>query len=164
MHWIGKYGGGPQGNITSFNIEFYLDDGSGQSPTGGPGDPTATAIATYNIAGDGNETDNLDGTFSYWVDLPVAFEAAAGVHYWISIQSVSDFPPQWLWQVSNTQQLAEAVAGFPLLGFDYWTPLSEITGAPTDMAFMLTGTIIPTPGAFALFGLAGLLSTRRRHR
>ena len=48
--WDGVYfNPGPPGNNTSFNIEFYLDAGFGVAPTGGPGDPTGTAIATFNV-------------------------------------------------------------------------------------------------------------------
>jgi hypothetical protein len=160
VNFVGSYfNPGPPGSITAFNIEFYADSGTGTSPTGGPGDPTGTALAAYTVAGDGGEVDNFDGTFSYSVALPSGFSASAGVKYWVSIQAAQDFPPQWAWQASADNTGAGSVFGFPLLGTDYWTDVGSVFGLPTaDLAFQLT----PAPGALALFGLAGMGLRRRR--
>lgn len=49
------------------------------------------------------------------------------------------------------------------LGTDYQPGSQSLhAGMPLDMAFTLTGTAVPTPGAASLIGLAGLLAARRR--
>jgi MYXO-CTERM domain-containing protein len=41
-------------------------------------------------------------------------------------------------------------------------PGSTQFGAPADLAFQITGEVVPAPGALALLGLAGLAGRRRR--
>lgn len=43
----------------------------------------------------------------------------------------------------------------------YWTPAVDASGAPLDM-ILLPDTVVPSPGSFAVVGLAGLVATRRR--
>src|SRR5436190_2060074 len=57
VHWSGTYfNGAPLANPgPAFNIYIYAD--AGGKPTGGPGDPSGTALATYNTGvGGGNQT------------------------------------------------------------------------------------------------------------
>lgn len=43
----------------------------------------------------------------------------------------------------------------------YWNPAVDAMGAPLDM-ILLPDTVVPSPGSFAVVGLAGLVATRRR--
>ena len=99
--------------------------------------------------------------FKYEADLGAGFNATAGTTYWVGIQAVMFFPPQWGISASNTMQGSEMMFGFPLLGTDYWTPGSVVFGTPRDTAFQLYGAV-PAPGALALLGLAGVARRRRR--
>ena len=85
--------------------------------------------------------------------------------YWLSAQVVRPFVPsqQWLWRLSDTQNGAEAVFHNPGGGFGFGTapfPISGVDAGMHDMAFFLEA--VPTPGAVALFALAGLAGRRRR--
>ena len=151
--WGGFYNGSPV-PIESFNIIFYED--AGGMPTGGPEDPTGTGTV-FNVAA----TSTPEGAdFKYEADLGAGFSADAGSTYWVAIQAVMTFPPQWGISASNSIQGSELMFGFPLLGTPYWTPGTTVFGTPRVSAFQLYG--VPAPGALALLGLAGLAGRRRR--
>jgi hypothetical protein len=156
VFWIGGYWNGDPTPGSAFNIIFYND--AGGLPTGGPDDPTPTAKAVYTVPwAQVNEINNGDGTYSYDVELDTAFTAVQGQHYWLAIQYVGFYPPQWGWAPAlHSHQLFDAHQGFPLLGTDYWAPVDPAT----DMAFKLSG--VPAPGTLALLALAGLVTRRRR--
>ena len=158
VHWEGGFFGG---NPTpgDFRVMFYAD--AGGMPTGGPNDPTGTALAVYDLAYDDvNETPNAQG-FEYYADLPEPFVADANTTYWIAIQWVAFFPPSWGISKSDTMQGTPVMMGFPLLGNDYWTPGRIPYGDERDMAFKLTGVPIPEPASLTLLALGGLLLRRR---
>lgn len=150
VHWTGgNFNPGVQGNITAFTIAFYAD------AAGQPGAP----LLSQTIGGNANETflgnDFFGPVFTYDVDLPICFSAAAGVPYWLSIVPDMGFPPQWGWYTGT---------GGDGVGFqDFFGSRSNIG---TDFAFTLTGTaVVPEPGAVALLigsGFTGLLLIRRR--
>lgn len=169
VHWSGVYfGPGFPGNnpLTDFNIIFWAD--AGGMPDGGqaPGLPPdySLALAIYNIPGNANQTlaPGGDGVnnFDYWVDLPTPFNAQANTSYWIEIQAVMIFQPQWAFQQTANQQGGVTHQGFDVLNLAFWTPAA----GQSDSAFSLTGTPIPAPGALALLGVAGLAGMRRRRR
>ena len=167
VHWAGvTFGPGGVAPITSFNIIFWADvggmPGGGQAP-GLPPDYTQ-ALAIYNIAGNANQTlaPGGDGVnnFDYWVDLPVAFNAAANTSYWIEIQPVTIFPPQWALQQTANQTGGVTHQGFDILNLAFWTPANS----QADSSFQLSGVPVPAPGALALLGVAGLAGMRRRRR
>ena len=142
VHWAGGYWNEPTGpyNTTAFHILFYADDGSGMSPTGGPLDPSGTALEHYVIDIDDVLVDpGGTGEWGYEVTLPYAFYPEAGVRYWIAIQSENVFQPQWGISDSDSHFLAWAVQGFPLLDLPYWTIMSE---PAQDSAFRLTGECV----------------------
>ena len=170
VHWSGVFFNGDAILPASFNIIFWADVGG--IPDGG-GQPDGSlnyglALANYNIVGDANQTLDPGGNgisqFNYSVDLPEPFVAAPFTSYWIEIQPVFNFPPQWAFQRTFSQvNGAPAQQGFFGLGIPFWV---EVGGGkdPMDLSFSLTGTPIPAPGALALLGVAGLAGMRRRRR
>ncbi len=138
VHWWGTFWNGPPDEVDpcDFNIFIYADDGTGNSPTGaGMPNPETTAIASYFFpAITGYPLDPL-GNYEYEVILDPVFTAEAGEKYWITIQAVFVFPPQWGWLTNgaNPELLHTSLQGFPLLGTDFWTDHTY-----GDMAFYLT--------------------------
>jgi hypothetical protein len=136
VHWWGMFwnpGAGP--NPADFNIIFYAD--AGGMPTGaGMNDPTSTALKVYfmpQVMGVEIQTD----VYEYDVTLPEPFVASANTYYWIAIQWVGDFQPQWGFATNgdNPEYGVSALQGFPLLGTPYWTDHGY-----GDQAFYLTST------------------------
>jgi len=159
VEWNGGFWGGSPIDIPDWNILFYAD--AGGKPTGGPEDPTGTALKQYIVSGaDIDITAEGDGSFTYYYELPEDFIASGDVQ-WFVVQPVFAFPPQWgISEALDSLQGSEMQMGFPLLGNPYWTPGTVPFGYARDTAFRLYG--IPGPGALALLGLAGLVGTRRR--
>ena len=141
VHWWGVFwnpGGGP--NPADFNIIFYAD--AGGMPTGaGMPDPTPTALKVYTMTGVMGTPIGTD-QYEYDVVLPEPFTALANEHYWIAIQWIGNFPPQWGWYTNgnNPELLFPSVQGFPFLGVNYWTDHGY-----GDMAFYLTGESAAPP-------------------
>jgi len=139
VHWWGIFWNGPPAgpNPADFNIIFYAD--AGGMPTGaGMNDPTPTALKVYTIPQVmGVPTGGVE-EYEYDVVLPDPFTASANAIYWIAIQWIGAFPPQWGWDTNgnNPEQLSTSVQGFPLLQKPYWTDHTY-----GDMAFYLTGQV-----------------------
>jgi hypothetical protein len=135
VHWWGQFWNGTAFDPCDFYIYFYADDGTGNAPTGGGmPDPSSTALATYFFPAVTGLPLDAYGNYEYNVTLSPPFSANANVKYWIAVQSVFAFPPQWGWVNTTTGiQLASSVQGFPLLGTPFWTAMG------VDMAFYLTG-------------------------
>jgi hypothetical protein len=137
VHWWGVFWNGPPAgpNPADFNIIFYAD--AGGMPTGaGMPDPTPTALKVYNMSQVlGVPTGGVE-EYEYDVVLPEPFPALANEIYWIAIQCIVVFPPQWGWETNgaNPEFLSIPVQGFPLLAMPYWTATQY-----GDMAFYLTG-------------------------
>jgi hypothetical protein len=134
VHWWGNFWNGTGFDPCDFYIYIYADDGTGNAPTGGGmPDPSPTALATYFFPGVTGLPLDPNGNYQYNVTLSPPFGATGGVKYWIAIQSVFPFPPQWGWVNTDGIQLSSSVQGFPLLGTPFWSALGY------DMAFYLTG-------------------------
>jgi hypothetical protein len=157
VHWVGGFWQGMEpAPGEPFNIYFYADDGTGNAPTGGPDDPSDTALETYyGLLPD--ETDLGDWRYAYELDLPTPFIADNNVKYWIAIQSVLVFPPMWGMADSLDTWGATAKIGFPLIGDPYWSELPE----PMDIAFRLTGYRVPEPASLLAFAFGALMLARR---
>lgn len=147
VHWHGGYWNGSPVEPIPFNIMIYADNG-------GPGQPGTEIYGAYGVYPNYAADPNYANGFFYDIDLDVPFMAQGGTTYWLAIQAVVDFPPQWGW-TSTFDGLygSPAVQGFPLLGMPYWTALTE------DMSFQLTG-VIPAPASIALLGLGALIRRR----
>lgn len=163
VHWIGGFWsitGDPLPQV--FNIFFYTEGEEEcpycpglYKPTGGPEDPSGTAIASIlNFQPDSVTALGAD-YYEYYHDIP-AVTLGPG-HYWMAIQWVGPFTggAQWGWSKNlDLQLLCCAVQGFPLLAMPYWTTIEPCT----DMVWQLT----PEPTTLLLLGFGGLALIRRR--
>ncbi len=136
VHWWGVFYNSPQEgpNPTDFNIIFYAD--AGGMPTGaGMDDPTSTALAVYFMPQVTGIPTGGTAEYEYEVVFPTEFVASSQTTYWIAIQWVGEFPPQWGWDTNgnNPEQLSSAMQGFPVAGYPYW-----LDAGYGDMAFYLT--------------------------
>jgi hypothetical protein len=135
VHWWGIFWNPSEGvNPTDFNIIFYAD--AGGMPTGaGMDDPTSTALAVYFMPQVTGIPTGEIAEYEYEVFLPGDFVANADTVYWIAIQWVGQYPPQWGWDTNgnNPEHLSSAMQGFPVAGYPYWADAGY-----GDMAFYLT--------------------------
>ena len=135
VHWWGVFYNPFEGvNPADFNIIFYAD--AGGVPTGaGMDDPTSTALAVYFMPQVTGIPTGETAEYEYEVLLPGDFVANADTVYWIAIQWVGEFPPQWGWDTNgnNPEHLTSAMQGFPAAGYPYWGDSGY-----GDMAFYLT--------------------------
>ena len=135
--WGGYWNPGASGNFPpdGWNIYLYLDNGF-CSPVLTGDDPVQDAIASWYIPyADSHEDTECGQTddYDHWVELSPAFTPTVGQTYWIAIQAVMQFQPQWGWMFSTVNPGCPVVGGFPLLGTPYWT--QDDTGA--GLAFEL---------------------------
>ena len=143
-------------NPADFQIDFYRDNGAGTAPAyTGDGTTSPKPDAIFSTIINLTAPEPSPGPYSYAAkfDGPVLEKDTT---YWISIKSLTQFPPQFGWQGDNSS--GTAVQGFPLLGIPYWTPVGA------EMDFQLYGEKIPEPatGQLLLLGLAGMGFCRRR--
>jgi len=142
VHWWGVFwnpGSGP--NPADFNIILYADEGG--IPTGaGMPDPTPTALKVYNVSGVLGVPIGVSNEYEYEVVLPEPFMALANEKYWIAIQWIGVFTPQWGWSTNgaNPDLLSLAVQGFPIIPIPFWTVHQY-----GDQAFYLTSKGPPEP-------------------
>jgi len=148
VRWWGNFWGvGEPIDPVDFNIYFYEDNGTGNTPTGsGMENPESTALKSYFIQDVSGVNDS--GQRFYSVDLPTPFIALQGEKYWLVVQAVFEFPPKWGWVTNDgTVYLSSSVFGCPLLGDPFWT--NHEYG---DMAWYLTGGINNPPSAPTIDG------------
>ena len=144
VFWVGGYWNQDPivPNTTHFRIIFYNDDG-GQPTGAGMPDPTSTSLYFYEIPIESVEVVSLGSDkYAYTATLPTSATFQASTTYWIAVQSVNLFRPQWGFMKVIDRQLNNARRGFPTLGTPYWE--SDLA---SDMAFRLTGYYDgPAPG------------------
>ena len=131
--WWGGFWGGSPVTVESFNIRIYADAG------GMPADPYAPPLFEENTT-EYNET--VGDPYGYCANFAGSFEKVQGVTYWLVVQSVFCFPPQWGWATGDGNG-ALAWQHFPLLGYDPWIQTAYETawllyndggGTPTEEA------------------------------
>lgn len=160
--WGGFYNGSPT-TISSFNVRVYAD--AGGLPTGTPGDPSGTALHSFTVSATALDTGAFvfgNSIFRYDVNLGAGFLAAAGTTYWLSIQSVLSYPPQWGWASQASTGNSAALWG-PVFGINTWRS-DVILGDTQFQLFGATGGGVPLPGAagLAALGLFGACGRRGR--
>ena len=156
VHWIGGFWNGSPVDPLAFQISFYDDLNDC------PGNLLYTET-TANLSGtfvgiDNNGSEN----FEYSTYLADPLLTAADTKYWISVQGIINFPPQYGWSGKTTIYGDDVEFRSEYFGFPDWVDGSTVFGTEYDVVFWLTGTIVPAPGALALLGLAGLARRRRR--
>ena len=163
VQWTGVVPHALDGPVPPFVVKFYMSDPSGQVPFGAPGDAGEPVLASFFIPAAAVEVlpdaNYPEFALHFAVDLPMPFIAAAGEHYWMSVQGYFELTETnsltFGWMQSTSQQLNV------LAGSSGGWHLSDDLG---DLAFKLYGTPVPGPGALALLGVAALVKSRRRRR
>jgi hypothetical protein len=120
--WWGGYWNGTAVPPDAFNVRVFADNG------GMPGD----MIYEHQTA-DYNET--VGSPNGYCTNMP-AFNKADGATYWLSVQAVLVFPPQWGWASGDGNGVG-VWQRFPLLGFEDWTSSEVAFGDVRDASFVL---------------------------
>jgi hypothetical protein len=144
----------PEGEVETFRFLFYHDRGDGKAPTGGPGDPTPTAIlvreVTFAQAHQGEPMEN--GMTYYYADFLPGITLDEGHKHWLAVQAKHNtHVPDWGWTMLSWD--AYPIAAPAVWGYDnqYWRfPVPKPT-----LQFRLVH-IIPEPSSVALLGLGGV--------
>ncbi len=76
--------------------------------------------------------------YHYYQEIPY-FDQEPGTVYWISIQAVLLYPPQWGWCETYELWNDEGVIRSEYFGLPDWTPLTDALGYPVEFAFILWG-------------------------
>lgn len=128
IQWWGAYWNGAYNPPLAeyFVIRFYSDV---PGPPSHPGTMLYEELCTVYT----EEWDDAYSQFRYFQELTVPFEQIPGTIYWISIQAVMVFPPQWGWCEGGPHWNDYAVQDFELLGIPRWTTISYLI----DFAFVL---------------------------
>jgi hypothetical protein len=169
VSWYGSYDAGIAAQNPTFLVQIWADNGAGIVNTTAPlfSESFASANETFVDSTAAKFASAAAENYQYSVNLASAFDATAGVTYWLSIQagiymggaSGSDFTPLWYW---NT---AYGSGGDGKSYYDYANTIYAPT-TPRDFAYSLTGTLqaVPVPSAIWLFGsaLAGLGLLRKK--
>jgi len=128
--WWGSYWNGTVAAPDAFNINIYADNG------GMPGD-----LIYSDQTAEYNETVGAPNGYCSQIET---FNKAEGVTYWLSVQAVLVFPPQWGW-VGGDGNGVGVYQRFPLLGFDDWTDSVTAFGNVRDAAFVLYNDEVVVP-------------------
>lgn len=151
FHWRSVWNSEQPGHGSSMELSFRADD------NGTPGAVVATAnITNYMETGTGNSYFSRPEA-EHWADFD-AIDLGPGT-YWFEATVVGGDNNFWL---TADQQGNECWVNYDDLGG--LQSGSTVFGAPSDVNFIITGEIIPTPGSLALLGLGGLAFGTRRRR
>jgi hypothetical protein len=137
--WWGLYWNGGIGVPDAFDISIYVDAGGAPA-----GNPDAGGALFYEQHADYHETYETATSASYCTTFVDPFTDENGLTYWIGIQAVFCFPPQWGW-ATGAGDGVDVCFGFPFLGIPYWTTGASVFGVTSDMSFaLLSDGMIPT--------------------
>jgi hypothetical protein len=135
VEWWGQYWNGSPVPPVAFIIRFYSDF------PGPPWSQPLDLLYFYECVNYNEEYDPQYDQYHYFCELYPPFFQEAGNIYWLSVQAVLLFPPQWGWCECDPMYYwnDEAVMDFALLGVARWTPISQIPdiGVYKELAFVL---------------------------
>lgn len=138
VEWWGNYWNGSPAPPEYFMIRFYSDD------PGGPYSHPHQLLFEEACYDFNEELDLVLNDYHYFAELATPFVQACGNIYWVSVQAVMLFSPQWGWLECDPMYYwnDEAVMDFALLGIPRWTPMSHF-GSYYELAFVLHGEFTP---------------------
>lgn len=155
-------------------VEFFSDLGG--TPSNNPSFQimaTGAAVSASSFANPHTLSTFSNEGIRLSIDVS-AFNVTLGAgNWWISIQPVDETENGIrYYQVSKAGtefgEKPHIRSGAPWHGNGYNSSFpgefTALPGAGRDLAFSVTGTLIPAPGAFALLGLAGLAGGTRKRR
>lgn len=158
------------GNTTTSPIEaLYVQIWSGNPSAGGTvvaGDMSTNILASTQWTGAYRATTNapLGNTRPIWdaVGSLGGLILAEG-EYWVEVGMFSSLGTMWMPPVSIPDQSTTGDALTFTVSSGTWANWVD-GGSNTQlgMPFVLTGSVIPAPGALAMLGLGGLVAGRRR--
>lgn len=158
------------GNTTTSPIEgLFVQIWSGNPSAGGTlvaGDTTTNILASSQWTGAYRATVNapLGNTRPIWdaVGSLGGLILAEG-EYWVEVGMFSSLGTMWMPPVSVPDQSTTGDALSLSVSTGVWSNWVD-GGSNTQlgMPFVLTGSVIPAPGALAMLGLGGLVAGRRR--
>jgi MYXO-CTERM domain-containing protein len=158
------------GDTTTSPIENLFvriwDANPGAGGTVVAGDMTTNILASSDWTGAYRASTNspLGNTRPIWdaVGSLGGLVLAEG-EYWVEVGMSSSLGTMWMPPVSIPDQSSTGDALTYTVSSDSWGPwLDGGAGTPLGMPFVLTGSVVPAPGAMALLGLGGLAASRRR--
>lgn len=163
VHWWGSYWVPPSDTTIpatdDFRLELYAQDGNH------PLDDPFVTIALGDIGR--TDTGNLDvlgnTIYEYWVDLDDPIVLPALTTFYISIaNNTTQSQSIWAWSASDDLHENDGLHEFGyFLRNDPDMPWAGSV-VPGNLAFNLTGTVIPEPATLSLFGIGlGSLAIRR---
>ena len=146
--------------LGAVDARLNIFDQVGSLPDNGLDNPEAGTLVTANIANNG------DLGLTVTASLGGGLELQAG-EYWIGLTPILDFLVASREFHRGTDFFLKNSAGRNpgggfKLGTDWFDAGNTFGDPPFDWGGAITITGVPTPGALALLGVAGLLGTRRR--
>ena len=132
--WWGVYWNGTPIAPDAFNLKVYADGG------GAPGELIySEAVTDYN--------ETFGDPYGYCALLSEGVMKMDGMTYWLGVQAVFCFPPQWGYGTGEGSG-SEIHFLSAFFGYPDWVPGSVVFGVPYDAAFLLyNGGEVPTEDA-----------------
>jgi hypothetical protein len=137
VRWACKHWGNASPNqVSAFRIVFWSDEeGLPQSGLNHlPDLGLAFASFTVPVAG-GIPNAAAPDAFDFEAVLPQSVEFMPGKRYWIEIQAVAQYPPQWGMHITQGRQGLGPIQYFDLLSIPAWMSVPD----DGDLAFQLLG-------------------------
>ncbi len=126
VSWWGSFWNGTASTPDAFRIQFFTDwEGRGIPDTQIFSEDVTDFDQTWTGA-----------SWEYCAILSSHFVTVPGETYWVSIQAVHCFPPQWGILEGDGDGVG-SVMWSPFFGYDEWTPNEVVDGYTADLAFAL---------------------------